>query len=150
MGAAATLPLQQAIAQAVADGAKVINMSLGGPEYSQSMNDAVQDAWNAGLVIVAGAGNDGTTALFYPAAFNNVISVGGVRRGPSARVVFQLRKLGRHLGSRQRHHVGVSDGRVRPQPAPGDTGCYTWLSGTSMATPHVVGCRGARLVAKPT
>ena len=35
----------------------------------------MQDAWNAGLVIVAGAGNDGTTAPFYPAALDNVISV---------------------------------------------------------------------------
>ena len=67
--------IQQAIARAVADGANVINMSLGESEYSQSLNDAVQDAWNAGVVIVAGAGNDGTTAPFYPAAFDNVVSV---------------------------------------------------------------------------
>ena len=46
--------IQQAIARAITDGVNVINMSLGGPEYSQSLNDAVQDAWNAGLVIVAG------------------------------------------------------------------------------------------------
>ena len=67
--------IQQAIARAIADGANVINMSLGESEYSQSLDDAVQDAWNAGLVIVAGAGNDGTTAPFYPAALDHVISV---------------------------------------------------------------------------
>ena len=67
--------IQQAIARAVTDGANIINMSLGESEYSQSLDDAVQDAWNAGLVIVAGAGNDGTTGSFYPAALNNVISV---------------------------------------------------------------------------
>jgi subtilisin family serine protease len=62
--------------RAVTDGAKVINMSLGGSDYSVSLNDTVQDAWNAGVVIVAGAGNDGTTAPFYPAALDNVVSVG--------------------------------------------------------------------------
>ena len=67
--------IQQAIARAIADGANIINMSLGDSEYSQSLDDAVQDAWNAGLVIVAGAGNDGTTDPFYPAALDNVISV---------------------------------------------------------------------------
>jgi hypothetical protein len=51
-------------------------MSLGGPERSQGLDDAVQFAWNAGLVIVAGAGNDGNSSLFYPAAFDHVISVG--------------------------------------------------------------------------
>ena len=97
-------PIEQAIAAAVADGANVINMSLGGPEYSQSMNDAVQDAWNAGLVIVAGAGNDGTTP-----PSTRPPSTTSSRSARSTRIigglVFQLRKLGRHLGSRQRHHV---------------------------------------------
>ena len=67
--------MQQAIARAVTDGANVINMSLGQTAFSQSLDDAVQEAWNAGLVIVAGAGNDGTTQQFYPAALDNVISV---------------------------------------------------------------------------
>jgi subtilisin family serine protease len=67
--------IQRAIARAVADGANVINMSLGESEYSQSLNDAVQDAWLAGVVIAAGAGNDGNTTPFYPAAFDNVVSV---------------------------------------------------------------------------
>ena len=53
--------IQQAIAQAIDDGVNVINMSLGEADYSQSLDEAVQEAWNAGLVIVAGAGNDGTT-----------------------------------------------------------------------------------------
>ena len=67
-GTCSDFAIQQAIAQAITDGAKVINMSLGEAEYSQSLDEAVQDAWNAGLVIVAGAGNNGTTAPFYPAA----------------------------------------------------------------------------------
>ena len=75
-GTCSDFAIQQAIAQAIADDARVINMSLGDTVFSQSLNDAVQAAWNAGLVIVAGAGNNGTTELFYPAALDNVISVG--------------------------------------------------------------------------
>ena len=131
--------IEQAIAAAVAAGAKVINMSLGGPDYSQSMNDAVQAAWNAGVVIVAGAGNDGTTTLFYPAAYDNVISVGAFdedqRRAPFS-------NYGSWVDISAPGNVILSSYPMAACEAanvPGDTGCYTWLSGTSMSTPHVSG-----------
>jgi subtilase family serine protease len=132
--------IQQAIAQAIADGAKVINMSLGETEFSQSLNNAVQDAWNAGLVIVAGAGNNGTTELFYPAAFNNVISVAAFDED-HGRASFSnygtwvdLSAPGNAIMSS--YPLSACAGGTTP---PGDTGCYTWNSGTSMATPHVAG-----------
>jgi thermitase len=131
--------IERAIAQAVVAGAKVINMSLGGPEYSQSMNDAVQDAWNAGLVIVAGAGNDGTTTLFYPAAYPNVISVGAFDED-DRRASFS--NYGNWVDISAPGNVIMSSYPMSQCPVstvPGDTGCYTWLSGTSMATPHVSG-----------
>ena len=140
--------IQQAIARAVADGANVINMSLGDTEYSQSLNDAVQDAWNAGLVIVAGAGNDGTTAPFYPAALDNVISVAAFdedHRRPS------FSNYGSWVDISAPGNVIMSTypmAACGSSTTPGDTGCYTWNTGTSMATPHVVGCRGARVVTK--
>ncbi len=130
----------QAIDRAVADGAKVINMSFGGPAFSQSMYDAVQRAWNAGLVIVGGAGNDGSTALFYPAAFDNVISVGAFDED-DRRASFS--NYGSWVDISAPGNVIMSTYPMyncSPYNAvPGDTGCYTWLSGTSMATPHVSG-----------
>ncbi|MGH6690241.1 MAG: S8 family serine peptidase, partial [Gammaproteobacteria bacterium] len=131
--------IQQAIARAITDGANIINMSLGESEYSQSLNDAVQDAWNAGLVIVAGAGNDGTTAPFYPAAFDNVISVAAFdedHRRPS------FSNYGNWVDISAPGNVIMSTYRMAACEAstkPGDTGCYTWNTGTSMATPHVSG-----------
>jgi thermitase len=131
--------IEQAIAAAVAAGAKVINMSLGGPDYSLSMNEAVQDAWNAGLVIVAGAGNAGNTALFYPAAYDNVISVGAFDED-DRRASFS--NYGSWVDISAPGNVILSSYPMAACVAanvPGDTGCYTWLSGTSMATPHVSG-----------
>ena len=131
--------IAQAIAQAVTDGARVINMSLGGPDYSQAMFDAVQDAWAAGLVIVAGAGNDGTTAPFYPAAFNNVISVAAFDED-HRRATFS--NYGNWVDISAPGNVIMSSYPMASCAAsgvPGDTGCYTWLSGTSMASPHVAG-----------
>ncbi|MFH1649172.1 MAG: S8 family serine peptidase [Candidatus Woesearchaeota archaeon] len=60
---------------AVEKGAKVISMSFGGTGISSYLNNSLQYAHNNGLVLVAGAGNEGNAALFYPAAYPNVISV---------------------------------------------------------------------------
>ena len=131
--------IQQAIARAVTDGANVINMSLGETEYSQSLNDAVQAAWNAGLVIVGGAGNDSTTVPFYPAAFDNVISVAAFdedHRRPS------FSNYGSWVDISAPGNVIMSAypmAECGSSTTPGDTGCYTWNTGTSMATPHVSG-----------
>ena len=138
-GSCSDFAIQQAIAAAVVDGAKVINMSLGGPEFSQSTYDAVQDAWSAGLVIVAGAGNDGTTTFFYPAAFDNVISVGAFDED-HRRASFS--NYGNWVDISAPGNVIMSTYRMSAcgtSNVPGDTGCYTWSSGTSMATPHVSG-----------
>src|SRR5262245_13713080 len=75
-GSCSDFAIQQAIAQAISDGARVINMSFGAPDYSQSLDEALQRAWASGLVLVAGAGNNGTTDRFFPAALPNVVSVG--------------------------------------------------------------------------
>jgi thermitase len=137
-GSCSDFAIAQAIAQAIADGARVINMSLGGPDNSQAMADAVQDAWNAGLVIVAGAGNDGTTSQFYPAALPHVVSVGAFDED-HRRASFS------NYGWVSISAPGNVIMSTYPMSAcaatnvPGDTGCYTWLSGTSMATPHVSG-----------
>lgn len=59
-------------------GVHVINMSLGGP-YNAAIATAVAQAWNAGIVLVAAAGNGCGNCPVYPAAHDNVIGVSGVR-----------------------------------------------------------------------
>ncbi|SHJ72854.1 S8 family serine peptidase, partial [Desulfofundulus thermosubterraneus] len=66
--------VSQAIAHAVDCGAQVINLSLDGPQYSQALADAVDYAWERGVVVVAAAGNEGGP-VSYPAALPHVIAV---------------------------------------------------------------------------
>lgn len=67
---------------AVAHGAKVINMSLGSQQPTAYMRAAVAYAVARGVVIVASAGNSGTTSgsapYVYPASFSGVIAVAAV------------------------------------------------------------------------
>ncbi len=52
----------------------VINMSLGGPEPSAMIEDAINYAISKGVIIVASAGNDGYAGMGWPGAFPQVIS----------------------------------------------------------------------------
>jgi serine protease len=55
--------------------ADIINLSLGGYNSSQAAQDVFTSARNAGVIIVAAAGNDDTSQRMYPAAYDGVISV---------------------------------------------------------------------------
>lgn len=60
----------EGIRWAADNGADVINLSLGGDEQAQSLEDAVRYAYEKDIVIVAAAGNDATSVL-YPAAYDD-------------------------------------------------------------------------------
>jgi len=54
----------------------VISMSLGGPEPSDIIEDAIDYAIRNGVIVVAAAGNDGLEGMDWPGAYPEVISVG--------------------------------------------------------------------------
>jgi serine protease len=56
-------------------GADIINLSLGGTETSTTLENAVNDAWENGVVVVCAAGNDGLSSPHYPAYYDNSIAV---------------------------------------------------------------------------
>jgi len=90
-GSGSSDDLNEAIRYAVANGAKVINMSLGfegtgSPDGSgqvcteiPGLNAALDAAYTGGVVVVAAAGNDGGNVVNCPAAYPTVIAVGATR-----------------------------------------------------------------------
>jgi subtilisin family serine protease len=56
---------------------KVINLSLGGSIYyvDQALQSSINQAYNAGILTIAAAGNDGSEEKMYPASFDHVVSV---------------------------------------------------------------------------
>ena len=75
--------LVQGIIYAVNNGAKIINVSLGTPEYSTALDNAVQFATNSGCIIIAAVGNaykgeNPRTPIDNPARNSNVIAVSAV------------------------------------------------------------------------
>jgi subtilisin family serine protease len=123
---------------ALSKGARVINLSLGGVQYNQSMQDAVTYVTSRGALVVAAAGNcgdsnylnNGCTYInqpFYPAAYKNVLAVAATTRWDS-----------RSSFSTQGSQIDVA--------APGSTiystllnSSYGFYDGTSQATPFVSG-----------
>ncbi len=60
---------------AVSQGADVINMSLGGTSSDVLLQTAVNAALNAGVVVVAAAGNNSNSVPFYPGSYSGVVAV---------------------------------------------------------------------------
>lgn len=77
---AAVSDVVKAINYAVANGADIINMSLGTNEFSEALKDACDYAVSKGLIVVAAAGNDGNSNPCYPAAYDSVIGVGSLTK----------------------------------------------------------------------
>lgn len=67
--------IARGIRDAADGGAKVINLSIGGPEPSPILLDALNEAFAQGVAVVMASGNDGR-AVNFPAAYEGVISVG--------------------------------------------------------------------------
>ncbi len=70
--------LVTAVDTCVNNGAKVINMSLGGSSSSNTEKNGMQAAADAGVLLIAASGNDGDTTLSYPASYDAVMAVGAV------------------------------------------------------------------------
>ncbi len=134
--ASGTLPTQKA---------DVINMSLGGPGRSTTMQNAVTAARGQGVIFIAAAGNSNSNEFFSPASLDGVVSVSAVDRN-KAKAPYS------NFGATV--DVAAPGGNMRTASADGvlstlgDDGSgsiqlgYGFLQGTSMASPHMAGVVG--------
>ncbi|MBR9976701.1 MAG: S8 family serine peptidase [Bacteroidetes bacterium] len=65
----------RALAYAVSNGARVVNMSFGDVVYSRVLRDVIRWSYARGVVMVSSAGNSQSAALHYPSAYDETISV---------------------------------------------------------------------------
>ena len=117
------------------NGAKVINMSLGGGRGSQALKGAVNYAWNKGVVLAAAAGNSGSSSPLYPAYYTNCIAVAATDANDWKA---SFSSFGKWVDVAA---PGVDIFSTFPNHpyAIGKSLNYDYGSGTSMATPHVAG-----------
>lgn len=114
-----------ALVYAADSGARVINLSLGGPNPSSTLENAVNYAAQRGVTIVAAAGNTGQPSALYPARYPAVIAVGSVD------VSLQRSSFSNHGNDVDLWAPGRDILSTRPD------GSHGLQSGTSFAAPHV-------------
>lgn len=133
-GSGSTAAAVKAIYYAVNNGAKVINNSWGGSNYSASLHEAIAYAFEHNVVVVTAAGNSGRNndeGPIYPSSLTDVpslISVAAVNDGENLATFSNYGKNSVHVGA-----PGVSIISTLPNNA------YGYSSGTSMAAPFVSG-----------
>lgn len=129
-------------------GINIVSLSLaGGFTCTEPMASSILDAWNAGMMIICAAGNEGRTAacdnddcVMSPAVCPAAVAVAAVNiyenasiwssRGPQIEVcapgegITSVRCVGTNMYGDQEHLVGES---------------WSWANGTSMSCPNVAG-----------
>ena len=104
----------------------IINMSFGTSTYSKALEQAVEDAYDAGLLMVGAAGN-GSGEVEYPAAFEEVMAVAAT--DPEAEIS-EFSNTGEELD------VAAPGEKIR---VAGFFNGSLVTHGTSIAVPHVTG-----------
>jgi hypothetical protein len=121
--------IAEGIRYAADQGATVINLSLSGTDDSQLLRDAVTYATGKGSLVLAAAGNDGSSAPHFPAAIPAVVAVGGETSTGT-----------RYSWSNYGSWVDVTAPGCNPSQAL--NGSVEQYCGTSSATPFTAGVAG--------
>lgn len=116
------------------NGADVISYSMSGSSSTTTMLNAVRYATDRGVVVVSSAGNQGSDAPRYPAAYPEVIGVAGTT---SSDALYSWSNYGQWV------EVSAPGSNHAISP----TGTVTTFAGTSSAAPAVSGVVGLGLAA---
>lgn len=137
-GGANPQDVAEGIDYAVDRGADIINFSAGGQNFD-AVREACRRAYEAGVLVVAAAGNSGLAGVEYPAAYPEVLAVGAVRFDANRAYYSNYSRNmvlapGGEIGVDQ-NGDGYGDGVLQQA----EDGLYWFKQGTSMAAPHVSG-----------
>jgi serine protease len=137
-GSGSVAGIAEAVRFAADHGAKVINMSLGGPMNSQVLARAVKYAHDHGVTVVCAAGNDGRGRVSFPAANVGALAVAATQQ--DEKTTFYS-NWGKQVA------IAAPGGNTRERPTGGvlqntrfqGKDDYYFFMGTSMASPHAAG-----------
>lgn len=119
----------QAIDDAISRNVDVINISLGTSTPISSLEQAVQRALNANILIFASAGNSGKPGYEYPSSYSGVISVGSVN----------IHRRTSGFNTRNEKVAMFAPGEKYPLPSPLDVTDVVHVDGTSFSSPFAAG-----------
>lgn len=129
----------------------VVNMSFGtdkllvGGEYdgllgeNNTEREAINIAFDAGVILVAAAGNDGSSNQFYPAGYDNVIAVGATDEDDYVPAFSNHGPDWVSVGAPGNHIWSTMPNIMCGLSSTPDEVCLTPNTGTSMSSPHVAG-----------
>ncbi|MFL5813081.1 MAG: S8 family peptidase [Bdellovibrionia bacterium] len=118
--------VSEGIRSCIAHHANVINLSLGSSDESVTIKSAIRDALDAGIVVVAAAGNE-KRPVDFPANVSGVIAVSSLSRD----LKFS------YFSNRGEGISFIAPGEDILSTFPGSQ--YAYAQGTSQASPHVAG-----------
>ncbi|HZV85928.1 MAG TPA: S8 family serine peptidase [Candidatus Binatus sp.] len=129
-----------ALYYAVQHNANVVNMSFDVSSPSQALSQAISYANRSGLVLVAAAGNESTSAPVYPAALNSSVM------GIASTTDYDTRSTFSNYGNTDVWIAAPGEYVITTFPG----GTYAAASGTSFSSPLVAGSADLLLSAKPS
>ncbi len=129
--------IADAVQWAADQGVDLINMSLGGGGYTYTMKNAVSYADNQGVLTICAAGNDGSSSVSYPAAYDECMAISAI--DPNEDLAY-FSNYGPEI---ELAAPGVNVHSTYP------TDDYQDASGTSMASPVAAGVAALAKAANP-